>query len=86
MHLEDMIRMQLQGTEREKLVTYPGGSVGLLAVRNVGLVWVVGVTQQGARGCHATAPRRAGLARLGVTFLLALIICCGGLASLGVTQ
>lgn len=78
--------MQFQRTEREKLVTDPRGSGGLLAVRNVSLVWVVGVAQQGARGCHATAPGRAGLARLGTTFLFVLIICCGGLASLRVTH
>lgn len=65
---------------------YPGGSGGLLAVRNVSLVWVVGIAQQGARGCHATATGRAGLARLGTAFLFVLIICCSGLAPLGVAH
>lgn len=67
-------------------MTYPRGSGALLAVRNVSLVWIVGVAQQGARRCHASAPRRAGFARLGTAVLFVLIICCGSLAPLGVTH
>lgn len=78
--------MQFQWTDRQKQVIYPRGSGSLLAVRNVSLVRVVGVAQQGARGSHATAPGGAGLARLATAFLFVLIICCGRLAPLGVTR
>lgn len=78
--------LQFQTTEREKLVTYSGCSGAFFAVRNVSFVWVVGVAKQGARGRHATAPRRAGLARVGTAFFFVLIICCGGLAPLRVAH
>lgn len=52
------------------------------AVGDVGLVWVVGIPQQGAGGWCAAAPRGAGLAELDSTFLFGAVLRCGGLTPL----
>lgn len=86
-YLKEIIkRVQISEDRKTEVGDYPRGSGTLFAVRNVSLVWVVGVAQQGARGCHATAAGRIGLARLGTAFLFVLIICCGGLAPFRVTH
>lgn len=64
-------------------VTHARASGGAFpAVRYVGLVWVVGVAQQGAGGWSPTAPRGGGFTELDSTFFLCAVLCCGGLTPL----
>lgn len=56
------------------------------AVRDVGLVGVVGVAQQRAGGGRAAAPGGAGFTQLDSTFLLCVVLCCGGLTPLGMSH
>lgn len=69
-----------------RLSPNPRSGRALLAVRNVGLVRVIGIAQQGAGWGHATAARRAGLAWLDTALFFVLIISCGGLTPFGVAH
>lgn len=65
----------------EEVTHARAGGGAFPAVRDVGLVWVVGVAQQGTGGWSPAAPRGGGFTELD-TFFLCAVLRCGGLTPL----